>query len=194
MDWQKPQWLEVLGGSAADLIGGRAAIAIRAAVALWKQATPEADKAIETELDRSSEAGCLPDRVIATHQLALSPDQSLATDFALFLMQQWSHNRSFDSLEDYALAVVYVIRNQSPTLRALLSESVYDSEEIRLIAHDAGVNMSRLRLQGTAEAQWFSLIQHLHTQPPGQTLFLAYLVLRRMPGSDELRSLWRLDD
>ncbi len=185
MDWTRVDWVDVTGSTLAELLGGRPAIAIRAAVRIWGQAREKVNAQLSDELQRQPhEANLSAENVLGP--LGLSDLDTTAVDFSLSILAAWRRSETTDLplfLDDLA---TNVWRNASH-YRRLLAQVALDPAEIRLLCRDAGIDITRIQLSGSAEHQWFSLLELLRTQPLGQLLFLLYLASLRAPAEFRLR-------
>jgi hypothetical protein len=180
------RWVELLGGTAAELVGGRVAIAIRAAVKVWKlRRRDDADKEIGAELERAAGADERPDAARVAGPLDLDEADTLAVDFGLLLLQLWRQSGEAD-MGPFVEQLSGRVWSNASTYRESLAGAIYDGAEIRMVCRDAGVKMARVSLSGTSENQWFSVLEYARTQPPGLVLFILYLAAQRAPAETAL--------
>jgi hypothetical protein len=179
-------WVDLLGTTAAELIGGRFAIGIRAAIGVWRmRGVAKADEEIGAELERSAEAGEAPDANRVAGPLELSEEDAAAVDFGLALVQMWRRDGDHD-LEAFVKRSAGRVWTNAAVYRKSLANAALDSGEIKLLCRDAGVDLARVSLQGSAEQQWFSVLEYLRLQPSGLVLFLLYLAAKRAPAETAL--------
>ena len=191
--WRSVDWLALLGSSAALIIGGRVAIAIKTVVDLWMHVGGReiVNQQIDRELERATTVGELPQAAHVAGTLSISEEDTTAIDFALSLVQAWYLSEE-ESLEDFVKQAASRVWADATARRRVLQEAVWDPEEIRILCREAGLDMARISFQSTAEKQWFSVFEYLRNQRPAMLLYLLYLAARRAPAEAQLQ-VWKLD-
>ena len=189
LNWHNVDWAGTLASSAPALIGGRIGAAIQLAASLWAQLGPEENQRIANELERSAIASSQPDPLAIAGPLGLSEEDEIALELGLILMRDW-HKSGIPNLSDYLQQLTDSVAQKRAQLRASLARTIYDPIDIRIICRDAGLDLARLTLQGSAEHQWFTILEYLRTQPIGFSLLLLYLASQRAPSVPDFR-VWQ---
>lgn len=185
MTWKDVDWIRFIGGTSAKLLGGRPGIVLSALLELRADAQREVSDKVEAALP-PSRADVLPDAQVLADIIGLSDLDSTAVRCVFAI----ARSRSCTSAEDVEVALdelAIAVWRDSTELRSILSSTAYDGHEIRLLCRDAGLEMGRLHLDGSAERQWFSIFEYLRTQFPARLLLLLFVASERYPAEFRLR-------
>jgi hypothetical protein len=186
LDWRNVDWTDILSSTTAGLVGGRIGVAIQAAIKIWSQLGSSVNEKIGGELERSVIASDTPKPDEVAGPLGLEETEAVALEFILVLLKSW-HESNVESFSDYVRTLSSNVWANARDYRKTISQAIYDPEEIRIVCRDAGLDMARISLQGSAERQWFTVFEYLRTQPPGLVLLLLYNAAQRAPNQNRFR-------
>jgi hypothetical protein len=193
--WRKVDWLKAVS-EAVLTVAGPLGAPLKLLLEVRSDLKKRVNETVASVYEQSAEASAVAES-LRSQDPNLQPLALKMVEFGVFSGSHIPLEETGGSSEEVSkrlqdLFARLRLRIEAPhftsELRHSLAQYFWDSREIRMLLHDAQIELGEVDWGGTPEQIWFSVLERLRGTPPIRVLLLVYEAHKRKPEVQTFRA------